>query len=187
MIRTIKTLAATLLLAPSFALAQTTPGTVTKSGTVSASATIQAIDSTSRSLTLRNEKGEEDTFQVGPEMKRFDELKVGDKVKVTYNESIVFQVRKPGDKPPATGDTAGYSAGKGKLPAGTLGAQQRTTVTVKAIDPKAPSITVVTEDGRTVTRRIEDPKNLEGVKVGDRIDITYTQALLVSIERAEPK
>lgn len=28
-------------------------------------------------------------------------------------------------------------------------------------------------------------KNLEGVKPGDNIDITYTQALLTSIERAK--
>jgi hypothetical protein len=58
-------------------------------------------------------------------------------------------------------------------------------VTVKSIDPKTPSITVTTPDGRTVTRKVEDPKNLAAVKVGDQIDITYTQALLASIERAK--
>jgi hypothetical protein len=60
----------------------------------------------------------------------------------------------------------------------------KTTVTVKAIDPQLPSITVTTQDGRSVTRKIEDKKNLEGVKVGDRIDITYTQALIANLERA---
>jgi hypothetical protein len=179
-------LAATLWLTSSMAFAQT-PGTVTKSDMVSASATIQAIDSTTRSVTLRTEKGEEDTFKVGPDMKRFDELKVGDKVKVTYYESIVFQLRKPGEKPTAPADDVAISAAKGKLPGGTVSAQQKTTVTVKAIDPKVPSITVVTEDGRTVTRKVDNPKNLEGVKVGDRIDITYTQALLVGIDRAAAK
>jgi len=38
--------------------------TVTKAGQISATATIQAIDSTARTVTLRNEKGEEDTFSV---------------------------------------------------------------------------------------------------------------------------
>jgi hypothetical protein len=46
----------------------------------------------------------------------------------------------------------------------------------------APSITVVTQDGRTLTRRIADKKNLEGVSPGDRIDITYSQAVVVSAE-----
>jgi hypothetical protein len=56
---------------------------------------------------------------------------------------------------------------------------------VKAVDPAVPSITVTTDDGRTVSRRIEDKKNIEGVKPGDKIDITYTQALLTSIEAAK--
>jgi Cu/Ag efflux protein CusF len=58
-------------------------------------------------------------------------------------------------------------------------------VTVKAVDMNAPSITVTTQDGRTMTRKIEDKKNLEGVKPGDRIDITYTQAVVVSAEAAK--
>ena len=47
------------------------------------------------------------------------------------------------------------------------------------------SDTVTTPDGRTVTRRVEDKKNLAGVNVGDLIDITYTRATLMSVERAK--
>ena len=47
-----------------------------------------------------------------------------------------------------------------------------------------PSITVTTPDGRTVTRKVEE-KNLEGVNVGDMIDVTYTRAVLLSIDRAQ--
>ena len=49
----------------------------------------------------------------------------------------------------------------------------------------APSITVVTADGRTLTRKIADKKNLEGVSAGDKIAITYTQALVVAAEPAK--
>jgi hypothetical protein len=48
-----------------------------------------------------------------------------------------------------------------------------------------PSITVATADGRTVTRKVEDKKNIENVAVGDRIDITYTQAVIVNAEPAK--
>jgi hypothetical protein len=57
-------------------------------------------------------------------------------------------------------------------------------VTVKAIDPAVPSITVTTDDGRTVTRKIENKKYLEGVKVGDKIDVTYTESILIDIVKA---
>ena len=61
--------------------------TVQKSESVTATATIQAIDKANRLVTLKDETGAEDSMQVGPAMKRFDELKVGDKVKVTFTES----------------------------------------------------------------------------------------------------
>lgn len=155
--------------------------TVTKSESVSATVTIQAIDKANRLVTLRDEKGAEDTMVVGPAMTRFDELKVGDKVKVTYTESLVLQVRKPGDAVKTGGADAKMTKSTG-APGATLSVQQTTTVEVLAIDQKLPSITVKTADGRTVTRKVEVRKNLEGVKVGDKIDITYTQAAILSVE-----
>ena len=43
---------------------------VTKSNMIKVSATIQAIDSTTRTLTLRDDKGNEDTFSVGDGVQR---------------------------------------------------------------------------------------------------------------------
>jgi len=158
--------------------------TVTKQNQVTATATIKAIDPATRSVTLRAENGDEDTFTVGPEVRRFDQLKVGDTIKATYYESLVFQVRKPGEATAETGATA--TGGRLKdQPGGAIGMKQTTTVTVKAVDMNVPSITVVTSDGRTLTRKIADKKNLEGVNPGDRIDITYTQAVVVAAESAK--
>lgn len=157
---------------------------ITKQNQVTATVTIKAIDPATRSITLRSENGDEDTFTVGPAVTRFDQLKVGDTIKVTYYESLVFQVRKPG----APAATSGTTLGAGRLkegPGGALGKQETTTVTVKAVDMNVPSITVVTADGRTLTRKIAEKKNLEGVKAGDQIDITYTQAVVVSAEAAK--
>jgi hypothetical protein len=154
---------------------------VKKSNSVSATATIQAIDKANRLVTIKDESGAEDTVYVGPDVKRFDEVKVGDKVKLTYNESLVMQVRKPGDPAPTAGGQTNVARSTG-APGVTLSRQQTTSVEVLAIDQKLPSITVKTADGRTVTRKVEDRKNLEGVKVGDKIDITYTQAVVLALE-----
>ena len=86
--------AAALCLAIAPAATAQTPVTKTKS--VSATATIQAIDSTTRTITLRDAAGVEDTYVAGPEIQRFAELKVGDTVKMTYYESVFLQVRKAG-------------------------------------------------------------------------------------------
>ena len=157
--------------------------TVTRQNQVTATATVTKIDQTTRSITLRTQNGDEDTFTVGPEVKRFNELKVGDTIKATYNESLVFQLRKPGT---AAAPAATVAGGRLKdAPGGALGVQMTTTVTVKAVDMTVPSITVETTDGRTLTRRVADKKNLEGVKAGDRIDITYSQAVIVMAEPAK--
>jgi hypothetical protein len=178
----------TVAMCVSLAAAESGQPAITKGTSMSSTATILAIDSTARMITLRDSSGLEDVYTVGPEVQRFNELKVGDSVKTTYYESTVLQIRKAGATPGPTGTTGATGAvtsGTGALPSGTLSVQEKMTVTVKSIDSNMPSITVTTPDGRTVTRKVEDKKNLEGVNVGDMIDVTYTRAVLLSIERAQ--
>jgi hypothetical protein len=158
--------------------------TVTKAATQTATATITAIDSATRTLTLRNEKGEQDTFTAGPEVTRFNQLKVGETIRLTYHESLVLQLRKAGAASTESADV--IAAGRTKaVPGGAVAVQQTRTVTVKAVDKDAGTITVTTADGQNITRKVEDKKNIENVVVGDRIDITYSQAVLVNAEPAK--
>jgi Cu/Ag efflux protein CusF len=179
---------ATLVCAlPLTAAAQTqTQGdkTVTKQNKVTRTATITAIDQATRSVTLRADNGDEDTFTAGPEVTRFSQLKVGDKIKASYYESLVFQLRKAGAPSSPTADAVAGGRIK-EVPGGAIGTQQTRTVTVKSVDAKAGTITVVAQDGRTMMRKVDDKKNLEGISAGDRIDITYTQALMVAAESAK--
>jgi hypothetical protein len=186
--KSLTVVAAALSLAVGSAAAQTP---VTKTKSVTATATIQAIDAANRRLTIKDQTGVEDSYVAGPEIKRFDELKVGDTVKMTYMESVVLQLRKappagtPGAKPADPSLDAAVTRGKGALPGVTAAVQEKMTVTVKSIDASVPSITVTTPDGRTITRKVEDKKHLTGVAPGDSIEITYTRALLTSIERGK--
>ena len=152
-------------------------------------ATIKAIDSTNRLVTLAFEDGTVDTVKAGPEVRRFNELKVGDKVTFRYQESAVVQLRKPGNVTPASSAAQGITRSAGAKPGGTMAQQVTAHVTVEAIDAAVPSITVKTDDGRHVTYHVEDKKNLEGVKAGDRLEITLTRALMVSVAEghAAPK
>ena len=43
-------------------------------------------------------------------------------------------------------------------------------------------MTVLTEDGRTVSFKVEGKKTLKDVKVGDKVELTYTQALMISVK-----
>ena len=57
--------------------------TVTRSNVQKATVTIQQIDSTSRLITFKSADGSVDTVLAGPEVQRFNELKVGDKVNLS--------------------------------------------------------------------------------------------------------
>ena len=162
--------------------AQQAGAPITKVNMLKMNATITGIDSTKRIVTLRDEMGNEDQFAVSPDMKRFEELKVGQMVAITYYESLVLQVLKPGQQGLGDSSEAALNRAKSALPAATLATQERRTVTVKAVDPSVPSVTVTTEDGRTVTRKIEDKSLLDRVKPGDRVDITFTRALITAVE-----
>ncbi len=145
--------------------------------------TIVGIDQANRIITLKDKDGYSDSMYAGPEVKRFDELKVGDKVTFRYYESVVYQIHKTDDKAAARAAAdAAITRGKGPKPSGTVSQQLTATVTVQAIDLKVPSVTIKTEDGGVSSFKVDDKKNLDGVKVGDRVQITYTQALAISVE-----
>jgi Cu/Ag efflux protein CusF len=154
---------------------------VTQSEAMTETATIVAIDSTNRLITLKAEDGMTDTVFAGPDVKRFSELKVGDKVTFRYYESVVYAIQQPGAKPPAPA-TSGIVRSTGPKPGGTMSEQLTAVVTIQAIDLKIPSVTIKTEDGTVMSFKIEEPKNLTGVKVGDKVQITYTRALAISVE-----
>ena len=172
--------ALTLLVAVAMVPSAEAQKPVVKANTVTETVTITAIDSTTRHITVRNAKGEEQTVSVGPAVQRFNELKVGQQVQARYYESLVFAVHPPKQAPKGTTGTVDIVTSSG-TPGVTAATQMVTTVTVTAVDAKAGSITVRTDDGRIVSRKADNPKNLEGVKVGQQIDITYTEAVVVEV------
>jgi hypothetical protein len=145
--------------------------------------TIEAIDRSARIVSLKDKDGTIEDVVCGPEVKRFDELKVGQTVVMRYTESLVTMISRPGAAPKAP-DAAAVTRSQG-APGATIARQQTTTVTLDAIDPKVPSVSITTADGRKMSFRIADAKNVEGFKPGDKVDVTYTQALAVEVQSAK--
>ena len=148
--------------------------------TLTKTATIVAIDKTSRVVTLKGPEGGMVDVVCGPDVQRFDALKVGDTVTFTYHESVLSSIGRPGEKPNPLSTSVTRTAGA--KPGGTIAQQLTATVTIEEIDPKIPSVSVKTESGSRLSFKVEDGNNLEGYKVGDKVNITYTQALAVSVK-----
>jgi hypothetical protein len=161
------------------ALAQ---GPVYESVAVTRTATIQAIDKENRVVTLKGEKGADVEVTVPSQMEGFNSLKVGDQVSATYYDAVALNIRKPGDPAPA----APYTSVKRKegTPGSETRKEQTFTATIDAIDPNAPSVRLKGAQGRVVTLAVRDPNQLKNLKVGDAIDVTYYQSLMVKVARA---
>jgi hypothetical protein len=55
-------------------------------------------------------------------------------------------------------------------------------MTVETVDAKAPSITVKDAQGQKVLA-LQDGKALQALKVGDTVDVTYYESLLINVSR----
>ena len=145
-------------------------------------AQIEAIDHDARLVTLVDDDGNVESLYAGPEIQRFSELKVGDTVTFRYHEAVVSRIRKADEAaPPSASGEPNIVRGAGAKPSGSVSQQLTATVTIQTIDPTVPSVTVTTEDRRTMTFKIRDKKLIEGVKVGDHVDITYSAALVITV------
>jgi len=145
---------------------------------------IEAIEAGSRTITLKKPDGSFVTTVAGPEIQRFEELKVGDKVNARYYENVVVRLKRPGESDVVSG-VKGTTGSEQALPGGTKAKQVTITATITAIDPNTPTITFTGPSGWKYTSKVQDTEALAKVKVGDKVDITWTEAVLVSVERGQ--
>ena len=69
--------------------------------------------------------------------------------------------------------------------AGTAAHQRTITATIAAIDMKVPSITFTGPNNWKYSTKVQDKDALSKVKVGDKVDITWTEAMVLSLEDAK--
>lgn len=144
-----------------------------------------------RLLTLEGPSaGNNVTIKVSPKVTNLKEIKKGDLVSVKYNESLALMLKKK-TKKEATSKTVSDSttvtnAGD-KKPAYSENETIDIVATITNIDDKKPSVTLKGPEGNTLTLAVADKKNLEGIKVGDQVDLTYTDSLAVAVEKAKKK
>lgn len=167
------------------AVADTPTGKVTE-GLVSISATVEAVNLKKRIVTLRGPEGRVVDLEVGEEVKNLPQVHKGDTVVATYYESIAIEVKKPGEAQPGITTAEDVRTAKlGEKPAMTGAHQTTVTATVVGLNKAKSEATLKGPRGRTVTVAVKDPKKLDNVKVGDLVEVTYTEALAISVEKPE--
>jgi hypothetical protein len=149
--------------------------------TVTISGTVATIDHAKRVVNIKTADGKFETIDVPGGATRFDELKVGDKVSLTYNNNVSARLKPPGEAAVDTGSST-TTAGQQARPGGTATVQRTMTATVDTIDKNASSITFVGPNGWKYSRHVVDPSVFDKVKVGDKVDITWNTDVTVSVQ-----
>lgn len=153
------------------------------------SAKVVSVDQNKRLVTLQSDDGRNETVEVSPDVQNFAQIRPGDNVVVRYYESLAAQIHKPGD---TLGDVrekaVAARAPEGTKPGGLVGSTVTSTVVIEAVDKSAQTVTFTGEDGQMHTVAVKKPEArnfVAGLKKGDEVNITYSQALAVSVEPSE--
>lgn len=163
-----------------------TPRPVSVSEVVQASAVVEAIDAATRRVRLKAPDGRSMMVQAGPSVQNFEQVRVGDRVTVRYTEALAAEVVKPGT--PTSGATVSSDrAAPGARPGGAESVTLRGVVKVVTVDTVNHTVDIVGLDGATRKVVVRDPKAREfirGLKAGDDVQLTFTEAVAVAVEPA---
>lgn len=152
---------------------------------VTAEAKVAAINYATRKITLKDSNGNKNSFIVSDEVKRLNEIKTGDKIAVNYTQALAFDVRpitKAEMENPSILEGAVAKTDKNSPPAVVGGTLISTILTVKAIDLKAETVTLVFPEGEIITVKSRYPENLKRIKVSDTIVVTYQEGIVVAVK-----
>ncbi len=146
-------------------------------------ATVVAIDKADRTVTLKGPKGKAVTLEVSQAARNFDQVDVGDQVKVEYYQSVAMHLGKPGEKPDASAGLVTARSAKGDKPAGVAMEVVDVSATVEAIDRTHRIVTLKLPHGHMISSRVDPSvKAFDTLSVGDTVHARYTKAIAISVD-----
>lgn len=149
---------------------------------VTLEATVTAVNPETREVTLQNADGESITVIAGEEVRNFAQIEVGDKLTVEYMESVEIQVLGPDEAEVGAEGAAGAARAElGEKPGGAMISETTVVVVIEAIDKEMETVTVKGPAGNSETVKVRNPDNLDKVAIGDKVKITYTEALAIEV------
>ncbi|MCB1971478.1 MAG: hypothetical protein H6851_19130 [Geminicoccaceae bacterium] len=149
------------------------------------SATITAIDPATREITLQTEDGRQNRIVAGDDVRNFDELRVGDVVRASYESAVVAVLAGSDAELSTDAEARVITAPEGAMPAGLGGTAIHEVVQFVSYDAKAHNVTIRRVDGSVSTFTLTDAsmQNFAASLVeGDKVEIGYTEAIAVTVE-----
>jgi hypothetical protein len=162
-----------------------TPGQAGAVRTRTASAQVKSVDAATRSITLVDAGGDTQTFTVGPEVKRFNEIKPGDAIEVEIEQGLLLEYQPPGSptvRPQAA--VGGGVASQRSAPGAAVVAAVQGTVVVVDIDRSDRIVWLQASSEEKYRVKAGPGIQLERLQIGDRLLATYLETVAVKVVKA---
>jgi hypothetical protein len=111
--------------------------------------TVQAVDTTARTVTIREDGGNVVTLDVPQSVARLNEVRVGNVVSAVYYDQVSVTAHPAGAPDNDRLEAPIATATSGALPGGTVAQRRVTTVTITAWDPATRVVTFTVPSGTT--------------------------------------
>ncbi|HET9702085.1 MAG TPA: hypothetical protein VFP70_14290 [Burkholderiales bacterium] len=160
------------------------PGKAVVAETIKVTAQVTAVDKATRKVEMKGPEGKTFSVVAGEEVRNFDQIKVGDMVVLKYVEALTLELRKSGAAKAPAEEMAAVRAKPGEKPAGAVGRQVTATAEVVNVDEKNSIISLKGPEGKVVDLKVRNKDHFKVVKKGDKVDVTYTEALAIAVEPA---
>jgi len=150
-------------------------------------AKVKAINKKTRELTLVSPDGKLAKIKCGPDVRDFEQIRVGDEVKTTLLESVEVLVTEAAQQ---TGEqvTEVNRAPVGSKPSFEVVDAIEINALILAIDYKTREMTLKEPDGRVLKMKAgPDVEHLDKIKVGDSVVTRFTEALSIEVSKAKAK
>ena len=108
---------------------------------------------------------------------------------VAYYDRVSVRPKPAGEPAVDRTEPPVATATPGALPGATVASQRVTTVTITGWDPAPRVVTFTGPTGTVYSRRLLDTTDasiMAGLKVGDRVDVTRTEAVRLAVESRTP-
>jgi hypothetical protein len=145
--------------------------------------TVESIDGSTRDVVLRRSDSSLMTYRCGPDVRNFDQIKVGDKVTATVAAELALVLVKGGEVPPAAGTASVIiRSKKGDKPGGKIVDTIGFTAKVTKVDHEKREVKLEMADGKSRTVKVGPDIKLADVKPGDDVGVRVTRALAIAVE-----
>ncbi len=151
-------------------------------------AVIEAVDPEKREVLLRGPEGNLMTVTAGENVKRFNEIEVGDMVTAQFWTYLKAEFREPTEAEkaePLVVLAEWGKAPKGKPPGAVVGETIQAVVSIEIINRPDMFVTVRGPRGNYVSIPVEDKDLITQLNVGEVGVLTYSEAVALTLKKIE--